>query len=413
MPTCLFPKYREFIPSPDMLGWHLIPHSEASPKAVIDAEGLSRYVSMCAAPGNGGAEAIPKLEASRVTHIRPLSPRAFLRAVPSRRLGELPPGLPNRRTLLMAASSLATLLALPAGLRTGRAETTAGASPHPFVEEIAPNVYAHRGEVAVATRENAGDHANMGFIVGGEAVAVVDTGGSAKVGAQLREAVRAVTDLPIRYVINTHMHPDHVLGNGAFEAEGTTFVGHHKIARGLAARAERYLAVYEQDLGPEAFAGTKVVIPTQLIDAPTTLDLGGRQIVLTPHPTAHTDNDLTVRDSQTGTVFLGDLVFAEHIPTIDGSILGWMAVLDTLAAEPAERVVPGHGPSSMAWPDAAKPIRHYLAVIADEIRKMIADNRTLSEATQSVGLSEKDAWELFDAYHGRNVSAAFAELEWE
>ena len=356
-----------------------------------------------------GGPSYPKPEASRVIRSR----RSSFKARPARRTRPLPPGMPDRRALLLAASSLAALAALPAGFRTGRAGATPGASPHPFVEQIAPHVYAHRGDVAVATRENAGDHANMGFIVGREAVAVIDTGGSAKVGGRLREAVRAVTDLPIRYVINTHMHPDHVLGNGAFEAEGTTFVGHHKIARGLAARAERYLAVYEQDLGPEAFAGTKVVIPSRLIDATTTLDLGGREIVLTPHPTAHTDNDLTVRDTETGTVFLGDLVFAEHIPTIDGSILGWMAVLDTLAAEPAERVVPGHGPSSMSWPDAAKPIRHYLEVITGEIRTMIADNRTLSEATQSVGLSEKGAWELFDTYHGRNVSAAFAELEWE
>lgn len=320
---------------------------------------------------------------------------------------------PDRRAVLKAASSLAALLALPASVRTGRAEAGAGASGHPFVTEIAPGVHAHRGEVAMATPENAGDHANMGFIVGREAVAVVDTGGSARVGARLHEAVRAVTDLPVRYVINTHMHPDHVLGNGAFEAEGTTFVGHHKLARGLAARAERYLAVYEQDLGAEAFAGTRIVLPTRAIEAPTTLDLGGREIVLTPYQTAHTDNDLSVRDAQTGTVFLGDLLFSEHIPTIDGSILGWMTVLDALAAEPAERVVPGHGPASMPWPDAAKPIRHYLQVITDEIRKMIADDRTLSEATAGVGLSEKDAWELFDAYHGRNVSAAFAELEWE
>ncbi len=348
-----------------------------------------------------------------MTRNRPPFTYPSLNDVPPRRSHAFPLGRMDRRALLTAASSLSALLLLPAGLRPGRADSAARPSPHPFVDQIAPDVFAHRGEVAVATRDNAGDHANMGFIVGREAVAVIDTGGSAKVGARLHEAVRAVTDLPIRYVINTHMHPDHVLGNAAFEADGTTFVGHHKIARGLASRADRYLAVYEQDLGPEAFAGTKVVIPTQLIEAPTTLDLGGREIALTPHPTAHTDNDLTVRDSQTGTVFLGDLVFAEHIPTIDGSILGWMAVLDTLAAEPADRVVPGHGPSSMGWPDASKPIRHYLQVIADEVRKMIADNRTLSEATQSVGLSEKDAWELFDAYHGRNVSAAFAELEWE
>lgn len=327
------------------------------------------------------------------------------------RLFHRPDAFLDRRALLVRAASFVALLALPIRARPGLAAPHATGSA--FVLEIAPGVFAHHGEVAVATPENAGDHANMGFIVGDEAVAIIDTGGSARVGAKLREAVRTVTDRPIRYVINTHMHPDHVLGNGAFEAEGTTFIAHHKMARGLAARSERYLAVYKEEMGAEAFHGTKVVLPSRGIDAPTTLDLGGRDILLTPHPTAHTDNDLTVRDNKTGTVFMGDLLFADHVPSIDGSILGWMSVLDTLVAEPAERVVPGHGPASMPWPDAAKPNRDYLQVVADGVRKMIADNRTLSDATKEVGLSEKSAWDLFDAYHGRNVSTAFAELEWE
>jgi len=120
-----------------------------------------------------------------------------------------------------------------------------------------------------------------------------------------------------------------------------------------------------------------------------------------------------VRDTETGTVFLGDLLFSEHVPTLDGSIVGWLAVLDALSRAPAQRVVPGHGGPSMAWPDAAKPLQHYLNLIADEIRVLLKDNRTLSEATATVGVSEKSAWKLFGDYHPRNVSAAFAELEWE
>lgn len=293
------------------------------------------------------------------------------------------------------------------------ADARARSPAAPFTLEIAPRVYAHRGHVALYAPANAGDIANAGFVVGGEAVAVIDTGGSARVGAQLRQAIRAVTPLPIRYVINTHMHPDHVFGNAAFEADQPAFVGHHKLARGLSARAERYLAINREELGEEAFAGTKIVLPTLAISEPTTLDLGGRALVLEPQKTAHTDNDLTVRCSETGTVFLGDLVFSEHVPTLDGSILGWMSVLDTLMQTPAQRVVPGHGPPSMAWPDAAKPIRHYLQVVTDEVRALIKADRTLSEATTTVGLSEKDAWQLFEDYHARNVSAAFAELEWE
>lgn len=323
------------------------------------------------------------------------------------------PSGPDRRSLLRAAGAFAALLAaLPGGLRRALAEAP-GVSSSSFTREVAPGVYVHKGHVALYAPDNEGDISNAGFIVGRDAVGVVDTGGSARVGERLHAAIRSVTQLPIRYVINTHMHPDHVFGNAAFEGDGTVFVGHHKLARGLSARSERYLAINEEAIGAEGFAGTKIVLPTLAISETTTLDLGDREIVLAPQVTAHTDNDLIVRDSKTGTVFLGDLLFSEHVPTLDGSILGWLSVLEALTREPAERVVPGHGPHAMDWPAAAKPIQHYLKVISDEIRTMIKDNRTLSEATATVGLSEKDAWDLFEDYHARNVSAAFAELEWE
>jgi quinoprotein relay system zinc metallohydrolase 2 len=319
---------------------------------------------------------------------------------------------PDRRAVLKSACALAALVSGLAKTAQPVAAAAATAAPG-FAQEIAPGVYAHRGHVALYAPDNEGDVSNAGFIVGRDAVAVVDTGGSAHVGARLHAAIRAVTQLPIRYVINTHMHPDHVFGNAAFEADQPAFVGHHKLARGLAARSERYLAVNKEAVGDAAFEGTKVILPTLSIAETTKLDLGGREIVLEPQKTAHTDNDLIVRDSETGTVFLGDLLFSEHVPTLDGSIVGWLAVLDALSRAPAQRVVPGHGGPSMAWPDAAKPLQHYLNLIADEIRVLLKDNRTLSQATATVGVSEKSAWKLFEDYHARNVSAAFAELEWE
>ncbi len=281
------------------------------------------------------------------------------------------------------------------------------------VMEIAPGVFVHRGQHALFSPENKGDISNPGFIVGKEAVAVIDTGGSPVVGRSLREAIAAVTPLPVRYVINTHMHPDHVFGNVAFEADGTTFAGHHKLPRGLMARAERYLAINKDLLGEAAFAGTKLIPPTLTVTDRTTVDLGGRMLELTAHPTAHTDNDLTVKDEQTGTVFMGDLIFAGHIPTIDGSIKGWLALLDQLSATPPARIVPGHGPHAMTWTDAATPLHRYLTTVATDVRALIKAGKTLSDATASAGLSEKDAWQLFDEYHKRNVTAAFAELEWE
>ena len=280
------------------------------------------------------------------------------------------------------------------------------------LQEVSPGLYVHPGAHEEATPENLGGFANIGFIVGEAAVAVIDSGGSAAQGRLLRAAIREKTDLPIRYVILTHMHPDHVFGNAAFEAEGTTFVGHHKLPRALAARGSHYLGALRDLIGDRA-AGTRVVEPSLLVEDSLALDLGGRRLHLTAHPTAHSDNDLTVFDERTRTLWAGDLLFMERTPAIDGSLLGWLSVMESLRALPAERVVPGHGPAAAPWPEALAPQQRYLTRLRDEIRAIIARGGTMEEAVETVGRSERGRWRLFDSYHARNTVTAFAELEWE
>ena len=311
----------------------------------------------------------------------------------------------TRQEFLKAAAASALLPFLPA---ISRAQATAIG-----VTEVAPGIFVHQGKHELVSPENAGDIANASFIVGAESVAVIDTGGSAHVGTTLAEAIAAVTNKPVRTVINTHMHPDHVFGNAAFEAGKPEFVAHYKMARGLANRSERYLKRNREMIGDAVFEGTKAILPTKSVQEPLEIDLGGRVLKLTARPTAHTDNDLTIFDPATGTLFLGDLLFSGHIPTLDGSILGWLKLIDVLEKEPASRVVPGHGPPSMTWPDAMAPVKRYWTVVATDVRAMIKDGKTLSEAAAMAGQSEKDAWKLFDEHHVRNVTSAFAELEWE
>jgi len=281
------------------------------------------------------------------------------------------------------------------------------------VTEIAPGIYVHQGRYEVQSPQNRGDMSNASFVVGDDAVAVIDTSGSEVMGEELREAIRVVTDKPIKYVINTHMHPDHVFGNAAFKQDNPTYVGHYKLARALATRSKSYITASKEMMGEKAFAGSEIILPTMGIKEPTTLDLGNRKLLLEPMPTAHTDNDLIVTDLKTNTLFLGDLLFSQHIPTLDGSIKGWLAVIDELSKRKADRVVPGHGPASMAFPQALEPERRYLTTVEKDVRQAIAEGKTLSEATKTAGFSEKGKWKLFDQYHVRNVTAAFAELEWE
>ena len=281
------------------------------------------------------------------------------------------------------------------------------------VKEIASGVFVAEAPVALAGPENAGAIANRAFIIGETAVGVIDTGGSFAAGAALKSAIRARTNVPIRYVINTHMHPDHVLGNAAFAGDGVVFAGHAKLPRALAARAGQYLQANRRLIGEEGFAGTEIVAPTLLVADETTIDLGNRVLRLTAHPTAHTDNDLTVYDAATGTLILGDLLFQGHLPVIDGSLNGWLAVLDTLAAQPAARAVPGHGPASVPWPDAAAEERSYLSALRGDLRMAIRAGWPMARALGDIKPEGVEHWRLVEDYHRRNISAGFAEMEWE
>jgi quinoprotein relay system zinc metallohydrolase 2 len=293
------------------------------------------------------------------------------------------------------------------------AGSTADAEPPLTTVEIAPGVHVHAGEVALMSSENRGDIANAGFIVGGEAVAVIDTGGSAAIGEGLLAAIRAVTDKPVRYVINTHVHPDHVFGNAAFAETGATFAGSARLPAALAARGEYYRDANARLLGPELAGDVAIVPPALTVEDRMTIDLGRRKIELRVWPTAHTDSDLTVLDPQTGTLFAGDLVFVEHTPALDGSIAGWLAVMEELAAIPAARAVPGHGLAPVPWPEALAPQRRYLEAVASDVRRLIAEGATIAEAPAQAAEAERSRWKLFDEFHARNVTAAFAELEWE
>jgi quinoprotein relay system zinc metallohydrolase 2 len=308
-----------------------------------------------------------------------------------------------------AAAALVLLLALLGGpARAG--EAPEGATPLPM-QEVAPGIFVYAAPYALAGRGNAGAIANVGFVIGRDAVAVIDTGGSLRAGQRLLAALRQRTALPVRYVINTHVHPDHVLGNAAFAGEGTTFVGHQALPEALAARAEGYLRANADLIGPD-FAGTRIVPPTRLVSDTLGLDLGGRVLHLEAWPTAHTNSDLTVRDEATDTWFLGDLLFVGHVPALDGRLSGWIAVLRRLGARPAARVVPGHGPAAVPWPAAAGPIARYLADLEMQVRAMVRDGTPIGEAGRAAAGAARD-WALFDDFNPRNATAAYQELEWE
>ena len=308
------------------------------------------------------------------------------------------------------------------------------------VAEVRPGVFVHTGLLEDWGPSNGGDVANLGFIVGSRCAAVVDTGGTPQLGARLRAAVERATPLPICYVINTHAHPDHMLGSTAFVAAAPAsasaaaaanaaatvpaavpvplpatapkFVASASYARTLAARAPYYLNALQRDFNLQVPASA-IVYPSSSVTGSLEIDLGDRVLTLRAWPTAHTDNDLTVFDHRTRTLFASDLLFVRHVPVLDGSLRGWLAVMNEMKRLDVATVVPGHGAVSHDWPAALDAQADYLGALLRDTRAAIRSMQPIQEAVARIAPSAGSAWVLTDRFHRRNLTAAYAELEWE
>ncbi len=279
-------------------------------------------------------------------------------------------------------------------------------------KQISPGIYVHHGEHKDIDVGYGGDICNLSFVIGKKGVAVIDTGGSPKVGAQLREAVRKVTKLPILYVINTHVHPDHVLGNAAFEADSPTFVGHSDLASSMAQRKENYLKNLATWVGTPAL-GNEVIPPSLTVASSKTIDLGGRSLDLTAYPTAHSSTDMAVIDTKSKTLWTGDLLFIERTPSIDGDVIGWINAINQLDKFKGTLTVPGHGSVTTDGHTALGNEQRYLSTLLNDIRAAIKEGRSMEETIKTAGQSENGKWVLFDIVNRRNVALIYPKLEWE
>jgi quinoprotein relay system zinc metallohydrolase 2 len=308
---------------------------------------------------------------------------------------------PTRRNVLLGGFCLCCLPSRPRASPSGAMAT----------EEIAAGIHIRRGLDEEATTDNGDAIANVGFIIGSKAVLVTDAGGSRADGEHLRAAIKQKTDLPIKYVVISHVHPDHIFGASAFVGEGPVFVGHAQLAPALQQRGDYYKNILTEVLGPDR-AGT-LVMPTLEVRDGAELDLGDRIIEARAHGIAHTNCDLSLFDKKTGTLLPADLLFVQRMPSLDGSLRGWLKELAALKGLGAPRAVPGHGPVSLDWPAGSADIERYLTTLERDTRRAIGENVGIDAAVKTVAASERSAWTLFDAYNDRNVAEAYKELEWE
>ena len=281
--------------------------------------------------------------------------------------------------------------------------------------EVAAGIFVHQGEHLDIDENYQGDICNIGFIIGEESVAVIDTGGNLMVGEALKKMIRKKTTLPIKYVINTHVHLDHIYGNAAFNNPNTKFIGHKNLTQAMKFRKGFYETLNLRYLNTPI--EKSIQIPPSILvkeNESKVFDLGERKIRVSAYETAHTDNDVTITDIKTGTLWAGDLLFIDRTPTIDGDIHGFIDVLAQLISlENINLVIPGHGPPTKNWQKAFKKVKNYFVILRDDIRNSISEDQGLREAMETVARSESKKWLLFDVQNARNINQVYPKLEWE
>ena len=278
-------------------------------------------------------------------------------------------------------------------------------------QQIAPGVYMFEGKTEHFTRANKGDIANTGFLVTDDGVLVFDTGPSRSYGQSMRLAIGLVTDKPIHSVYISHHHPDHFLGNQAFEDVPIYALEHtiETIKRdGDAVTDSLYRLV------GTPMAGTEPVAPGEVVSLGRQ-QVGGRDIELIAaggHG-GHGAADLMLLDHTSGVLFAGDLVFHQRAPTTPNADLDeWLQALEAIAALDFRVLVPGHGPSSRG-PEPIKQTRDYLQWLEEHLRQAAAEGLDAAEVMY-LDLPERfRGMGVLEAEYRRSVAHLYPEMERE
>ena len=282
------------------------------------------------------------------------------------------------------------------------------------MNEVAPGIFVHQGAHLDVDEGYQGDICNIGFIIGKNSVAVIDTGGSDSIGYALFSEIKKRTNLPIKYVINTHVHLDHIYGNVAFKIDGVEFIGHENLPKAMKFRKNFYEEInlryqnipYDRSIQVSPSLLVKVTQPLEI-------DLGDRVLKITAYPAAHTNTDVTVEDYTTSTLWTGDLLFIERAPVVDGDIHGFIKAINSLMEVKLKLLIPGHGTPTFEPNIAWNKIRHYLIILRDGIRVAIDEGLDLQMAIDTVAKKESSKWELFNIQNGRNINMIYPKMEWE
>lgn len=278
-------------------------------------------------------------------------------------------------------------------------------------EKVNDKVYCFFGKPEVMDTKNNGNMVNSCFVDLGQHWLVIDPGPTYAYAKEAWSEISAIKKMPAASVINTHVHDDHWLGNGFYIAQGVDVFGTSAFIEEVNPTAVTRM---EQRISKEAYAKTSPKLPTILLDQGRTLQLhidGIEVRLITADTKAHTSGDILVYLPKMQTLFCGDVVFNDRIPSLrDGNINGWITTLETIKKMPLKYVIGGHGDEVHS--DAMDLTYNYLVQLRAEVSEAVENGDGIDSAVKTVKMAEFSSVPLYEEMHGRNVETAYRMLEW-
>ncbi len=280
------------------------------------------------------------------------------------------------------------------------------------IQKIDSGIYALVGDLTQRSPQNFANNSTHGVIITDAGVVLVDPGGSFLGARQIHEAVKTLTDQPVRLVINTGGQDHRWLGNGYFKEQGAQIISSAAAVDDQHARADYHLSRLQQLIG-DALEGTTLVYADETFDSEKTVEMGGVTMKLIYAGPAHTVGDSIVWLPDQKIMFAGDIVFSERAlgtgPAKD--VKSWIQVFEKMAAYQPRVVVPGHGHAT-DLATATRDTYDYLSFLVEQITQMLEDDVELQDAT-NLDQSQFSYLEVFDLISRKNAQAVYEQLEFD
>ncbi len=321
----------------------------------------------------------------------------------------------DRRQALRCCVGAAGLTLVARGA-WAQAPLPAGFTPPPMVpQQMSAHCWYVQGLSALGSPKNQNFISNAGFVVTGDSVVVIDALGSPALAERLLAEIRKITPKPVKTVILTHYHADHVYGLQVFKDQGAHIIAQQLGREYLYAQtAALRLQASRTDLAPWVDDKTHLVPADEWIDGRQERTIGGMSFVLQPVGPAHTPEDLAIYLPADKVLYSGDLVFRSRIPYVgEADSRNWIASLDKLLTFGAEVVIPGHGEASHEARKDMELTRSYLIYLRKTMGQAAQDMVPFDQAYKDTDWTDWEALPLFKAANRMNAYNTYLLMEHE